>query len=114
METYYTRKEEAKFDQEDALLRGVLSDALKIFKLMREEPTKMYIYTAADGKWKTTEKEHLVDEYKLLTKAKNNILKELNIEIEVFKETDKNIYDPTNKAKRALPLRPAIFIEVGL
>ena len=37
--------------------------------------------------------------------------KEFGVEIQVYSESDDNIYDPKGKAKYARPFKPAILIE---
>ena len=37
--------------------------------------------------------------------------KEFGVNIEVYSESDSNIYDPKGKAKHARPFKPAILIE---
>ncbi len=51
------------------------------------------------------EKEFLLAELKSIGK------KEFGVEIEVFSETDSDIYDPKGKARHARPFKPAILIE---
>jgi len=50
----------------------------------------------------------LEEEYNTLNNARKFFERELNIKVEVQKETT---YDPENKAKFALPLKPAVYIE---
>ncbi len=51
------------------------------------------------------EKEFLLAELKSIGK------KEFGVEIEVYSETDSDIYDPKGKARHARPFKPAILIE---
>ena len=37
--------------------------------------------------------------------------KEFGVDIEVYSESDNNIYDPKGKARHARPFKPAILIE---
>ena len=37
--------------------------------------------------------------------------KEFGVEIEVYSESDSNVYDPKGKARHASPYKPAILIE---
>ena len=50
-------------------------------------------------------------EDKYLENAKEYLKKVFSCEIQVFNAEEKNIYDPANKTRFAVPLRPAIFIE---
>jgi leucyl-tRNA synthetase len=52
-----------------------------------------------------------IDEKDYLENAKDYFEKVFSCEIEIFKADDKNIYDPSNKNRFAVPLRPAIYIE---
>lgn len=136
-------------NQEENLVREVLSDARDIFGLVDKEPEKMYVYAPAEWKWDALElmqeqerdfgacmkavaskykqgagfvkamfkklpeysDKESIDEYEVLFNAKSFLSEELGVEVEVFKETDKAKHDPKNKASRAMPLYPAIFVE---
>ena len=52
-----------------------------------------------------------IDEIKILNETKNFFERELKAEIYVWKEEDKEKYDPKNKASAAMPYRPAIYME---
>jgi leucyl-tRNA synthetase len=52
-----------------------------------------------------------LDEKIYIEKALTFLEKELSTKINVYSADDKNIYDPANKKKFAVPLRPAIYIE---
>ena len=52
------------------------------------------------------------DEKKFLSKELSQIgTKEFGVEITVYSESDKNIYDPKGKSRHARPFKPAILIE---
>ena len=51
------------------------------------------------------------DEFRTLSDASEFISSELGIEVAVQKAGAKGIHDPTNKAKDALPTKPALFLE---
>ena len=52
------------------------------------------------------------DEKEFLSKELSSIgKKEFGVEIEVYSESDDNIYDPKGKARHARPFKPAILIE---
>jgi leucyl-tRNA synthetase len=53
----------------------------------------------------------LIDETRVLEKAKEFLKSEVNAEITINKEEDMKRYDPKNRAKLAKPWRPAIYIE---
>lgn len=51
------------------------------------------------------------NEYDLLSSATDFLKEELDAEVKVFSADDEGIYDPQNKAKAAVPGRPAIYLE---
>ena len=52
-----------------------------------------------------------LDEKPVLLDAKKFFESELGCEVQIYSENDTTIYDPKNRASRAKPYRPAIFIE---
>ncbi|MGF3555278.1 MAG: class I tRNA ligase family protein, partial [Thermoplasmatota archaeon] len=52
-----------------------------------------------------------LNEKQYIEKALDFLEKELSTKIDVYSADDKDIYDPNNKSKLAMPLRPAIYIE---
>jgi leucyl-tRNA synthetase len=52
-----------------------------------------------------------VDEKDYLKHAKKYLIDMFSCDIEIFCVDEKGIYDPANKSKFAIPLRPAIYIE---
>ncbi|AIZ56417.1 leucine--tRNA ligase [Candidatus Methanoplasma termitum] len=52
-----------------------------------------------------------MDEYSLLTSAKDFLKEELGAEVDVFSADDEKAYDPQNKSRAAVPGRPAIYLE---
>jgi len=52
-----------------------------------------------------------IDEKTYLEKAKSFFEKEFNAEVNIIGADDKNVYDPAKKARFAVPLRPAIYLE---
>ncbi len=58
-------------------------------------------------------KRYLVDfnSYNYLEDSKKYLKKIFKCDIEIFKANDDNIYDPKEKSRFAVPLRPAIYIE---
>jgi len=51
------------------------------------------------------------DEYQVYRKSKEYLEKETGMEIRIYYSNEKDKYDPKNKAKNALPLKPALFLE---
>ncbi|MEM4312345.1 MAG: leucine--tRNA ligase [Nitrososphaerales archaeon] len=62
----------------------------------------------ARARWREAEE---IDEYDVILKAKDFLKKELNCNVEIYREEDKERYDPLNRAPRALPFKPAIYME---
>lgn len=52
-----------------------------------------------------------IDEKLYLEKASDFLKKEFSADIHIFCAGDKNTYDPANKSRYAVPLRPAIYVE---
>ena len=52
-----------------------------------------------------------LDEYDYLNKSKDYLNEFFSCEIEIYKSDDKDINDPGNKIRFAVPLRPAIYVE---
>ena len=75
----------------------------KTIKDILSEPTEIR-QTKIDSK-DFDEKKFLANELTLLGK------KEFGTDIDVFSESDDNIYDPKGKARHARPFKPAILIE---
>ena len=75
----------------------------KTIKDILSEPTEIR-RTKLESK-NFNEKNFLVNELAGIGK------REFNVEIQIFSESDSNIYDPKNKAKHARPFKPAILIE---
>ncbi len=53
----------------------------------------------------------MLNEATVLREAEKFLRHELNAEIQIYLEDDKERYDPKNRAQLAMPFRPAIFIE---
>ncbi len=52
-----------------------------------------------------------LDEYGVLYEASGFLGKQFGAQVKVFKADDQARYDPQDRAKLAVPLRPAIFVE---
>ncbi len=52
-----------------------------------------------------------IDEYLYLNKSKDYLKNLFSSDIKIFRADDEELYDPSNKKRFAVPLRPAIFIE---
>src|SRR5207245_11115806 len=51
------------------------------------------------------------DEYQLLREASDFLARELGVRVEVMKAGQQGIHDPGKRAKDALPLKPAFYLE---
>jgi leucyl-tRNA synthetase len=58
-------------------------------------------------------KRYLVEikENDYLEKSKDHLKKVFSCDIEIYSADDKKLYDPANKTRFAIPLRPAIYVE---
>ena len=80
--------------------RKEVVDALKnIIKIFREVPEQLREEIAK------------IDEYSVLEEFKKRIMKATNSSKVIIMKEEKATYDPLRKAKYALPLKPAIYIE---
>ena len=52
-----------------------------------------------------------IDEYETVQNAKSFLKRELNCEVEVFREDESNKHDPEDRAYLSHPYRPGIYIE---
>jgi leucyl-tRNA synthetase len=52
-----------------------------------------------------------VDEYKVLAEASHFLSKEIGLQVSVARAGQRGIHDPANKAKDALPFKPAFLLE---
>ena len=52
-----------------------------------------------------------IDEYEIVQNAKSFLKRELNCEVEVFREDESSRYDPEDRACLSQPYRPGIYIE---
>ena len=89
-----------KFDQAEKSQEKTLADIQNILRIVREkskkEPKSIYLYTIP----------------KELSNYNPELLsKKLQIPVKVFANNDKSKIDPQNKAQKASPGRPAIYIE---
>jgi hypothetical protein len=51
-----------------------------------------------------------IDEKSYLQQASDYLKELFSSKVEIFSADEKNIYDPVNKTRLAVPLRPAIYI----
>ena len=96
------KKINLKLEQQEQAVEKTLGDIQNIFKIIKEkdnrEAKKVYLYTIPPE----------LNSYK---EAKDMMQKSLNVDVEIFAVNDKNRHDPENKASKAKPGKPAIFVE---
>ncbi len=95
-----TKKINEKFEQQDKIFENTISDIAEISKIIKDkkkkEPKKVFIYAIPKDL-------EIFNEEKLSKKTGKKV--------KVFAVNDKKKYDPENKAKKAKPGRPAIYLE---
>ncbi len=95
------KKIDEKLEKEEELSEKLASDINNILRLIREKggnPQKVYVYVLP------FEKEGYENNLEVISKK-------TGMDIEIFSVSDKNKYDPEEKAKRVKPGRPGIYIE---
>ncbi len=89
-----------KYEEEEKIIDKTISDIAQISKIIKEktkkEPKKVFIYVMPN--------ELNVFNEKILEKRSNK-------KVKVFAVNNKLKYDPENKARKAKPKRPAIYME---
>ena len=85
-------------EKEIGAIDKVISDVRHIQKIVDKQSSKVILYVIPFE----------LENYKAVLK---DIEKELAMEVKVFALNDKAKYDPENKAGKAKPGRPAIYLE---
>ncbi len=89
-----------RFDKEEEAMEKTIFDIMNIIKLLKEKQdkvvTKVYIYTLPNE----------LDFY-----DSKELSSRIGKDVKIFAVNDKNKYDPENKAEKAKPEKPAIFVE---
>jgi valyl-tRNA synthetase len=89
------------FEKQEQAVEKTIQDISNIVKMLQEKkqsPKKVYLYT-------------LPQELKAYQDHKTKIQKSINLSLEIFAVNDKNKIDPQNKASKAKPGKPAIYIK---
>ena len=94
---YEENKINLRFEKEEEMHEKLKLDIRQIVKITGTKPKAIYIYV-------------IPKELSIYKLAKQSIKKEFGCKIE-FQATNKIIYDPKKKAKKAKPGKPAIYIE---
>lgn len=90
-----------RFEKEDLLVNNLTNDLNNLIRLVKEkgkEVSKAFIYIIPNEK--------LIYEESL-----QNIERKSGLSLKIFAVNDKDKYDPENKATKAKPGKPAIFLE---
>jgi leucyl-tRNA synthetase len=95
-------KIDKKFEEQERAVENLVEDINNVIRIMREKQKKavekVYIYALPQE----------IDAYKENLKL---IKRRVNLEIEIFAVDDKKKYDPQNKAVKAKPGKPGIYLE---
>ncbi|MBI4155452.1 leucine--tRNA ligase [Candidatus Woesearchaeota archaeon] len=87
-----------KFKGNEEFLKQVINDVKAILKLVKIIPKKIYLYV-------------IPKDLDLIKEGIEFFEREFNAKFSVYAVNDKNKYDPQNKAQKAKPGKPAIFVE---
>ena len=96
------KKINMELEKNEQQIFHTINDIRNIFKILKEKQGKeakmVYLYV-------------LPKELGLYNEAKEMIKKSLNAKLEIYAVNDKKRYDPQNKAGKAKPGKPAIYLE---
>ena len=92
------KKINKKFEEEERAVERVIGDINHISRLVDKKSKKAFVYV-------------LPKEKDIYVENLDSIKGRIGLEIEVFSVNDKKKYDPENKAKKAKPGRPGIYLE---
>ncbi len=79
-------------------VKKLLEDIAQVIKLAKKEAKKLYIYA-------------IPSEVKMYAELVPFLAKEFGLEVNIFANNDPNKYDPQNKAGKAKPAKPGLYIE---
>ena len=87
-----------KLEKDIEKLADDISNIVKMFESKSKKVSKAFIYL-------------LPNEKKIYSENIDIIKKKINLEINIFAVNDKSKYDPQNKASKAKPGKPGIYLE---
>lgn len=87
-----------KAEQIENAIKKTLDDSQQIIKILGRNPSKIYYYV-------------IPPEFNSYNESVTFLEKEFNCEVLVFSVADKDKIDPENKAKKARPGKPGIYME---
>jgi leucyl-tRNA synthetase len=99
-------KESMRMLMEDPELKGFAKMMAPFISRLVEE-----LNALPEEKKRRLMKAGIVDEMAEICEAKTFLKKEFNAEVIVYREDDRQKYDPKGKAQQAKPFKPAIYIE---
>ncbi len=95
------KKIDAKLEQSEQAVDKLVSDIIQVVKIVKEkgkDTSKAFVYVMPQ------EKTNFVENLE-------EIKKRVGIEVDIFAVNDKDKYDPEEKAKKAKPGKPGIYLE---
>lgn len=92
------KKINMKFEKEEQQQEKLREDVRHIIKIIKTKPKSIFMYI-------------IPKETEIYEEVVNDIKKEFLCNVRLFSVNDKNIYDPQNKAKKAKPGKPAVYVE---
>ncbi len=91
------KKIDESLEKQEKAVDNLISDINNILKIVGEKK-KVFIYA-------------IPNEKKIYEEAISMISRKTNLDVSVFSVSDKEKYDPQGKAKKAKPMKPAIYLE---
>jgi len=92
------KKINEKAEENEKTLEKTLEDINHILKIVNKTPEKIYLYA-------------LPKELALFEEANDFFSREMKAKVFIYSVADKGKYDPQNKASKAKPGKPAIYVE---
>ena len=87
-----------KFEDTEAHIKQLLQDVRRLLQLVKKQPKKVTIYAVPK-------------EAPLFQEAQAFLEKELKLAVTIFANNEKNIEDPMEKAAKAKPGKPSLYLE---
>ena len=91
------KKIDERFEEQEKAVDNLITDVNNILKIVGKK-NKVFVYA-------------IPKEKKIYEEAIFVISKKTNLDVSVFSVSDKEKYDPQGKAKKAKPMKPAIYLE---
>jgi leucyl-tRNA synthetase len=91
------KKIDEKLEEQEKVIENLISDVANIVKIVGVKE-KLFIYT-------------LPNEKQIYENSIDTIKKKTNMHVSIFSVSDKEKYDPENKAKKTKPGKPSVYLE---